>query len=67
MSQNYKNKLESLKKARAAKHLKYEENKKIKLSIEEQLEKDLKEIEKVGDISKTIFGKKQLYQHYKIN
>ena len=40
MSQNYKNKVESLKKARLAKNIKYEETKKIKLSVDEKFEMD---------------------------
>ena len=59
--ENYKNKIENLKKARAARAIKKQindENKNKVLTTEEKFERDLIELKKVDGISKKIFGKK---------
>ena len=59
--ENYKNKIENLKKARAARAIKKQindENKNKVLTTEEKFERDLIELKKVDVLSKKIFGKK---------
>ena len=60
-SENYKNKIENLKKARAARAINKQindENKNKVLTTEEKFERDLIELKKVDVLSKKIFGKK---------